>query len=214
MPKRIVGVSARLLDCAKEEFLNKGFQNASIREIAQKAETSPRAIYTRFPDKEGLFGAVVDPVIDGFMKIFTENSSAFEAEQNISGQVPSFTSDAFQYYLLLIDYAYDHPDEFKMILKCSEGTHYSDFIERLTIEDCNRIQMHHQEKATDTFGFDTMTKLVHVLTHSFYAGFFEPLLHEMSREEAHFYVEKLCEFFIYGVEGSCRKENHLPIFQP
>lgn len=55
MPARISGVSARLLECAKEEFLLKGFQNASIRTIAKKADTSARAVYTRFPDKEGLF---------------------------------------------------------------------------------------------------------------------------------------------------------------
>ena len=48
MPKRISGVSARLLECAKSEFLEKGFQDASIREIAKKADTSSRAVYTRF----------------------------------------------------------------------------------------------------------------------------------------------------------------------
>ena len=47
--KRIAGVAERLLECARSEFLDKGFQAASIREIAKKAETSARAVYTRFP---------------------------------------------------------------------------------------------------------------------------------------------------------------------
>ena len=62
--KRIAGVAERLLECARSEFLDKGFQAASIREIAKKAETSARAVYTRFPYKEGLFDALVSPVSD------------------------------------------------------------------------------------------------------------------------------------------------------
>lgn len=34
--KRITGVSERLLECARDEFLDKGFQSASIRDIAKK----------------------------------------------------------------------------------------------------------------------------------------------------------------------------------
>lgn len=41
--KRITGVSERLLECARDEFLDKGFQSASIRDIAKKANTSARA---------------------------------------------------------------------------------------------------------------------------------------------------------------------------
>ena len=75
MPTRIIGVSKRLIEVAKKEFLEKGFEGASIRIIAHEAETSPRAIYTRFENKEELFAAVVEPVYSDFIKMFNEDKS-------------------------------------------------------------------------------------------------------------------------------------------
>ena len=73
MPQRIIGVSKRLIEVAKKEFLEKGFEGASIRTIAREAETSPRAVYTRFENKEELFAAVLEPVYSDFMKMFNED---------------------------------------------------------------------------------------------------------------------------------------------
>ena len=69
MAKQKPGVYDRVLECAKEEFLSKGFLDASLRTIAQAAETSTGSIYTRFGDKEGLFRAIAEPVVDQFKAI-------------------------------------------------------------------------------------------------------------------------------------------------
>lgn len=42
MAKQKAGVYDKVLECAKEEFLSKGFLDASLRTIAQEAETSTR----------------------------------------------------------------------------------------------------------------------------------------------------------------------------
>lgn len=42
MAKQKAGVYDKVLECAKEEFLSKGFLDASLRTIAQAAETSTR----------------------------------------------------------------------------------------------------------------------------------------------------------------------------
>ena len=60
MTKPIEGVSERILSCAKEGFLEKGYADASLRTIAAKAETTTGSIYSRFRDKEGLFGTLVN----------------------------------------------------------------------------------------------------------------------------------------------------------
>ena len=54
MAKQIEGVAERILAAAKEEFLDKGYVDASLRTIAAAAETSTNSIYVRFGDKEGL----------------------------------------------------------------------------------------------------------------------------------------------------------------
>ena len=53
MARQIEGVYEAVLRCAKEEFLAKGYKDASLRTIAERAGTSTGSIYTRFGDKEG-----------------------------------------------------------------------------------------------------------------------------------------------------------------
>ena len=60
MAKQKAGVYDKVLECAKEEFLSKGFLDASLRTIAQAADTSTGSIYTRFGDKEGLFNGLTE----------------------------------------------------------------------------------------------------------------------------------------------------------
>jgi AcrR family transcriptional regulator len=65
-PKELAGdVEERILDAAQRVFLEKGFQNASIDEIAEMAPASKPTIYAHFPGKEALFAAVVARIING-----------------------------------------------------------------------------------------------------------------------------------------------------
>ena len=52
-------VDARILDAARQVFLEHGLAGASIDEIAARARAGKPSIYARFPGKEALFGAVV-----------------------------------------------------------------------------------------------------------------------------------------------------------
>ena len=59
-PKELAGeVDARILDAARKIFLERGFEGASIDEIAEVARSGKPTIYVRFRDKRALFTAVV-----------------------------------------------------------------------------------------------------------------------------------------------------------
>jgi AcrR family transcriptional regulator len=65
-PKDLAGdVKARILDAAQRVFLARGYQSASLDEIAEAAPASKPTIYAHFPGKDALFEAVVGRVIDG-----------------------------------------------------------------------------------------------------------------------------------------------------
>ena len=65
-PKDQAGdVKARILDAAQQVFLKRGYQSASLDEIAETAPASKPTIYAHFPGKEALFEAVVARVIEG-----------------------------------------------------------------------------------------------------------------------------------------------------
>ena len=53
-------VSRAILDAARELFMAEGFQNVSIRKIAERIEYSPAAIYGYFPSKDDIFFALAE----------------------------------------------------------------------------------------------------------------------------------------------------------
>ena len=59
-PRALAGeVEERILDAARKVFLERGFEGASVDEIADVARAGKPTIYARFPGKEALFGAVM-----------------------------------------------------------------------------------------------------------------------------------------------------------
>ena len=63
-PKALAGkVEERILDAARKAFLERGFEGASIDEIARAARSGKPTIYARFPDKRALFTAVMRDMV-------------------------------------------------------------------------------------------------------------------------------------------------------
>jgi AcrR family transcriptional regulator len=59
-PRALAGkVEERILDAAAKVFLERGFEGASVEEIADAARAGKPTIYARFPGKEPLFAAVM-----------------------------------------------------------------------------------------------------------------------------------------------------------
>ena len=65
-----------LLACAKEHFLENGFERASIREICKAAHVTNGAFYNHFEDKEALFGALVEPGFRRYLRCIPILSSS------------------------------------------------------------------------------------------------------------------------------------------
>src|SRR5262245_39578204 len=53
-------VRRSILDAARELFVAEGYQNVSIRKIAERIEYSPAAIYSYFPSKDDIFFALAE----------------------------------------------------------------------------------------------------------------------------------------------------------
>ena len=63
-PRALAGrVEERILDAAGRVFLERGFQGASVDEIAEAASAGKPTIYARFPNKQALFTAVIERLV-------------------------------------------------------------------------------------------------------------------------------------------------------
>ena len=64
---------ARIRQAAMQEFLDKGFQGASLRQIVKNAGVTTGAFYGYFSSKEALFNALVEPHAAALMGKFMED---------------------------------------------------------------------------------------------------------------------------------------------
>ena len=150
MAKQIEGVSERILQCAKEEFLKNGYKDASLRVIAAAAGTSTNSIYVRFQDKQGLFRAIVEPAVDGMMKMFMDIQETFHQfdEQKQVETMGKYTADGMEN---IIDYIYENFDAFRLVLDASYGTEFQNFVDDLT-----RIEVEYTYKYMEVIGCESI----------------------------------------------------------
>ena len=198
MAKQIAGVAERILQCAKAEFLDKGYTDASLRAIAAAAETSTNSIYVRFGDKEGLFSAIVEPVLNGmterFLKI-QEEFTRMDREAQDAHMAEYADGDTME----LVDYMYDHFDEFRLLLDASYGTRFHNFVDELV-----RIEVEYTYKYMEAVGYPARMEgalteqLLHIVTTSRFESIFEVIRHGMSRDEAKEYAELLSRYHRTG----------------
>lgn len=61
-----------LIRCGREEFLEKGYAGANLRDICKRAGVTTGAFYFSFENKEALLGAILDPLIAEYQKMMYE----------------------------------------------------------------------------------------------------------------------------------------------
>ena len=99
-------VRRAILDAARELFVVEGFQNVSIRKIAERIEYSPAAIYGYFPSKDDIFFALAE---EGF-RLLCDRGVAPRAPD----QPPSL--DRIRgVFRRLYEFSRDHPQYFALM---------------------------------------------------------------------------------------------------
>ena len=198
MANRIEGVYEKILECAKEEFLENGFERASIRTIANNANTSTSSIYVRFTDKENLFRSLVDPVANGFIERLQIGLHGFDNMAKEEQQKHRNTC-AKQGSLDLIDYIYDNFDYFKILIMSGEYKLYQEFLHKIVDIDVKYTISHIETTGNDAVVSGRLdTDFAHVLSVAFYSGFFEIIIHNMKKEYAQKHIERLRKFYTNG----------------
>lgn len=198
LAKQIEGVYESVIECAKKEFLKKGYKDASLRIIAQEANTSTGSIYTRFKDKEGLFEAIVAPVADKAKEIFINIQTAFHKfdEETQKDKLGQYTSCS---QLRLLDYVYEYFDEFKLLVEFSQGTRFESFIDELIDIEVDYTYKYMEVINCQSVKSGVVTEeFVHIVICSYFNGMFEVVRHNMSKKDAIKYIKLLISYHLQG----------------
>lgn len=201
---KISATQQKILEVGKREFLAKGFKDASLRKIVAEAGFTKGAFYGYYPDKAALFEALVSEAADGLIEQFKAAQDAhFDLiPENKTSQSRELST---KYLLHFVNYIYDYFEEFKLVLCCSEGTKYEDYVHELVELEVSCTEKYYailkeKGKITGSVSHD----LHHMITSAYFTAAFETIVHDMSREQAIGYVKELAIFFNSGWEGLLR----------
>lgn len=188
----------RIHAAAREEFLEKGFQSASLRNIVKTAGVTTGAFYGYFSSKEALFASIVEPhaaaVMGNFMKAQTYFAELPEIEQ--PNHMGKETADCVSW---MIEYMYEHYEDFKILICCSDGTPYEHFVDSMVdieVEYTFRYIEVLKRLGNEVPGLDR--SLCHMIASSMFQGILEVIRHDMPKERAKVFVAQLREFYTAG----------------
>ena len=183
---------------AMEEFLEKGFQEASLRQIVKNAGVTTGAFYGYYSNKAALFAALVEPHAAAVMGRFMETQLAF-AKLPKEEQPEHMGKESAACIDWMLDYIYDHFAPFKLLICKADGTPYEDFIHEMV-----------EVEVEYTFRYIEVLKnlgrqvpeldkdLCHMIASGMFNGIFEMIRHDMPKDRAKRFIDQLREFSTAG----------------
>lgn len=188
----------RIHQAAKTEFLAKGFRSSSLRNIVKMAGMTTGAFYGYYKSKEELFAALVGEHYGYLINRFKDAQEEFS---NISPErQPEVMSEISGLCMFdMLRYAYQHLEECKLILCCSEGTRFSGMIDEMVEIELESTHAYKQVlKKIGRPSPDIDPRLEHILITGMFHTFFELIIHEMPYPDAENYVKEMREFYTAG----------------
>ena len=188
----------KIHEAAMAEFLDKGFQGASLRQIVKNAGVTTGAFYGYFSSKEALFASIVEPHAAALMGRFMEAQTSF-SELPEQEQPEHMGLESSQCVNWMVDYICDHREPVKLLLCKAEGTSYEHFVHNMVeVEVENTLQylevlhrLGHECPQLDA-------QLCHIIASGMFNGIFEIVVHDMPKEQAMRYVDQLRDFYTAG----------------
>lgn len=193
-----IGTQEKILEAAKAEFLEKGFMNASLRNIVKTAGVTTGAFYGYYSNKEALFAALVESHAAAIMGKFMQTQDNFAHLPDIE-QPEHMGVESGECLEWIVDYIYDHFDAVKLIICCSDGTPYQDFIHQMVeVEVESTYQYIGTLNRLGKAAPQIDRQLCHIVCSGMFGGIFEIVVHNMPKDKAKIYVKTLKEFYEAG----------------
>lgn len=197
MPKDKTETHQKILPAAMAEFLEQGFEKATMREIAEAAGITAAGLYRHFADKEAMFAALVEPVLAQCEAWYSQRKAEDYAYLE-RGDLESMWNQGTELQMML-DLVYENFDVFKLLLCRAEGTKYANWLhEFVMLEQQETMAYMEAAKAKGVPVRDVKPEELHLLLTAYVSAMFEVVVHDFSKEDAVHYLKTLEEFFTPG----------------
>lgn len=198
MEERSRATLKKIQTAALEEFSDKGFLAASLRQIVKNAGVTTGAFYGYFSSKEALFASIVEPHAAALMGRFMEAQISF-SELPSEEQPEHMGVESSSYLEWMLEYICAHREPVKLLLCRAEGTSYENFVHNMVeVEVDSTLQY---MKVLEGLGKKTAPidrELCHILASGMFSAIFEVVVHDMPYDKAKEYVDKIRLFYTAG----------------
>ncbi len=188
---------SEIISIAKAEFMEVGFQEASMRKIASKVGITATALYRHYANKEEIFDAIVEPAVSSwFAMCKTEEirQTGTAREQGLD----AMWQDKEQ-ARSIVDMIYKDFDAQKLLFCRSKGTKYENYLhEIVTIVQAATLSFMKELKDSGVHINQVDEKEMHLLLSAQYSAMLEMVDHDFSYDEAIHYAETIASFFKEG----------------
>lgn len=184
-----------ILDTAKKEFMEKGYNDASVRSIAKQAGLTTGAIFRYFADKESLFAALVSPVADHMLDLYRKGGERGFASLT-DGHPENMWNISDEVISVLVEYIFANKDAFYLLISQSAGSAYESFVDQLIEEEEKQTYTFQQEMIRHGYSCRPLTlDEIHILLSAQYYAFFEIVRHKLEKDEALDRIHLIADFF-------------------
>ena len=188
----------KIQQSALEEFSEKGFLGASLRQIVKNAGVTTGAFYGYFSSKEALFASLVEPHAAALMGRFMEAQTGF-AELPEKEQPAHMGEASGDYVDWMVDYICEHREPVKLLLCRAEGTSYEHFVHNMVEVEVESTLRYMEVLRRLGKNIPPLNRsLCHIIASGMFNGLFEIVIHDMPREQAHRDVTQFRTFYTAG----------------
>ena len=185
-----------ILKSARKQFLEKGFQGASIRKIASDAGVTYGALYGYFASKEELFYALTDPMMGRIMNKLDDIEAAMlalPAEKRLLGMNEVFTVRLPELVALI----FEDREIVKLVIGGAKGTKYENFMSELVKRDAHAISAAAENSDERLQMFDAQT--LETLMEGYMAALFHLIVSGRDQQTVRQSMETFSKIYAAGM---------------
>ena len=184
-----------ILFAARNEFIGKGYKDASMRNIAENAGVGLSNIYNYFRNKDGIFLAIVTPAKESIFAFVSEQHTEKYIDFNFMSTFDYQEETIETYIQLLVKYK----EELRLLLYHSEGSSIKNFRDDFT-EYLTNVSNHHIELVKKHYPHanDVSPFFLHALCAFMVSIVGEIITHDLDKQKIREFFREYFKFEITG----------------
>ncbi len=195
MPKDKTASHVRVMAAAREEFMEFGFEKASMRRVGERCGLTAAGLYRHCRDKEDLFDQLVAPAIERLKSWMDTHLTKYLTTVRDEGNLKWQDS----WIDMMREEVYPHVEDYHLLLTCSSGTKYESFLHDLTQTAQERMLQYLPVLRQKGLTIREISQTaLHLLLSAYVTALFEPVIHRYSLEESMRCLETIEAFFLPG----------------